>query len=283
MGVFAFDRASVLERTLDALERCEGFDGGQVHVYCDAPREDSAGVDAVRAAAREWCLRHRARLVLRERNLHFRNITEGITELTENEGVAISLEDDHLPARNLLRFLERGLERFERDDRVFQVAGYLPGTATEGEPHTAFLPVPMPSGWATWRRAWRHFQWEIGPDQWPLDAERRHRFDLGGAYPAAKLVESALAGRFDSYFVRWYLAMFHNDGLALCSTTALVLNSGLASGVHARPPSAERSAFFNGRWRGAGSTEEEWLFPESVGVDATVLENFVSALRTRQR
>jgi hypothetical protein len=262
--------------------RCDGFAGRRVHVFCDASDGDAVAPAAEQTAAlaRAWCRRHGARLVARSVHTGLRNVTDGISELVEAEGAAISLEEDHLPAPGFLGFVDAALTRFSAHDEVFAVAAYRPGTPLAAAPDTFFLPVPMPVGWATWRRAWHHFSWEC-PDAGNVlgDPVRRHAFDLDGSYPAAALLERALAGEFESYFVRWYLAVFLAGGSVLCTRDALVLNVGLDSGLHGRP-TARSSGFHNGAWNPA-FRPARWQLPQGTAIDAAVYAEICAALRER--
>jgi hypothetical protein len=282
VAVFAFARRELLETTLDALARCDGFEGRRVHVFCDAPPDDglAPAAEDVARTARRWCRRHRARVVLRQANLGIRNVSEGIGELAANEGAAVSLEEDHVPARGFLAFVDAGVERFAGHEDVFQIAAFTPGIRLAAAPDTFFLPVPMPAGWATWERAWRHFSWECSSAGDVLhDPVRRRTFDLDGSYAASALLERTLAGEFESYFVRWYLAVFLAGGRALCPRETLVFNTGLNSGLHRRP-SGRRSRFHNGAWN-PEAQPSSWRLPSTTAVDEAVYAQICAGLRAR--
>jgi hypothetical protein len=280
VAVFAYRRPDLLGWTLEALAACRGFRGGRVHVFCDAPRGDEfVSVEKTRAIAAQWCRSTGARMVLRDANHGFHNITDAMTELCAAEGCAISLEDDHCADHGLLEFLDTALAAYRDEPRVFQVAALVPGLPFPPDaPDTFFLPAPMTMGWATWDRAWSHFCWQIDEDALADDDERQ-RFDFGGSYPAARLLERARRGEFDSYFIRWYLAMFRAGGLALCSRRTLVRNIGLASGVHGMAVSPQRERFFHANWDPGGFDPRTWKFPERVEVDTAIFAQFTSGLR----
>jgi hypothetical protein len=76
----------------------------------------------------------------------------------------IVLEDDLLVSSGFLAYMNKALE-VQDVERVAQVSGYQfpigfpPGLSD-------FLPVVTSWGWATWKRAWAHF--EERPDITPL-------------------------------------------------------------------------------------------------------------------
>lgn len=273
VAVFGHARPGLLETTLAALTRCDGFAGSRVHVFCDAPAgtADAAAVHATRRVAGDWCRRQGARLVCRTANRGLANLTDGVSELCADQGAVISLEDDHVPARTALSFLDRALARYRDEDAVFQVCAYRAGGPLAALPDTYFLPLPMPVGWATWQRAWQRFSWEC-PQAGALlaDPGQRRAFDLDGAYPASALLARALAGEFNSYFIRWYCALFSAGALALCPRDSLVHNAGLTSGIHGHARSARRAGFHNGAWNPAAPVAR-WALPPEVRVDPAVL------------
>jgi len=273
IAVFGYARPFFLSKTLTALEHCHGFRGQRVHVFCDAPscEADLPGVEAAQMVASAWCRRHAARFVPRATNLGLRNITEGMNELCSSEGMAISFEDDHLPAPRALDFLDQALDRYQHDESVFQVSAYRPGRPMTGGPDMFFLPVPMPLGWGTWERAWTRFSWECADAHSILASSvLRQSFNLDGAYPAATLLTEALSGEFNSYFIRWYCAMFVANAVALCARDSLVHNIGLGSGLHGHARSERKARFHNGAWN-PGAYVDEWTFPTTVEIDHNAL------------
>lgn len=289
IAICAYDRAALLERTLAALERCDGFAGRRAHLFCDAPRDATAepGVAETLGLARAWCRRVGARLSVRAENRGIANIPEAIAELCQSEGAAVSVEDDHLAAPAFLTFVDRALTRYADDERVFQVSAYRIGERWDGGPDTFFLTMPMPMGLATWRRAWQRFQWDVpGAAALLADAEARRRFDFGGDYPAAALLERTLSGAFESYFIRWYFTVFTAGGLSLTPCCSLMRNIGLDSGLHGDIATAGADeSFFNGAWC-ADADPAQWSFPQETAVDGGAearIRAVLSARKARRR
>jgi hypothetical protein len=90
-------------------------------------------------------------------------------------------------------------------------------------------------GWATWKRAWDQFDpiaadWQVLQRDLPL----RRRFSLNDAYPYADMMEQQMAGRLDSWAIRWWWSMFRAGGLGLHPPRSLVSNIGVdGSATHA--------------------------------------------------
>ena len=85
-------------------------------------------------------------------------------------------------------------------------------------------------GWATWARAWRHFN----PDGKALLAqleERRltHTFDFNGNYPFTRMLRRQIAGKNNSWAIRWNASLFLAGILSLNVGKSLVQNTAEAS------------------------------------------------------
>jgi hypothetical protein len=63
--------------------------------------------------------------------------------------------------------------------------------------------------------------------------ELRKHFNLDGAYDYFSMLEDQLAGRIDSWAVRWQLSAFSNDLLTIYPRHSLIVNAGFdGSGTH---------------------------------------------------
>ena len=83
-------------------------------------------------------------------------------------------------------------------------------------------------------RAWRHFRADGPALLAELHAERLTRaFDLDGAYPYTRMLEDQIAGRNNSWAVRWHASCFLRGMLTLYPCRSLAVNIGNDdSGTH---------------------------------------------------
>ncbi|HVT14681.1 MAG TPA: glycosyltransferase [Thermoanaerobaculia bacterium] len=288
VAVFTYDRPRHLRRTLEALARCPGFATGRLHLYCDAPARaaDGPSCDAARRVARDWVRRRGGRLIERDGNRGFRNITDAISELCAGFGRVVVIEDDVVVSPDFLGYVERGLDRYANDPRVFLIGGYMFAADHPPEPPLFFLPVALAWGWATWERAWK--QYEYLPRDWQgvlSDAQSRRRFDVGGSFPYARTLRRTMEGKFDSWDTQWYFTLFRAGGLGLYPARSLVWNSGIDGGVHGRlgRKALDRThPVFHGELArddfAAPRLPPGWPFPGEVGVDAPALARLGRAL-----
>lgn len=92
-------------------------------------------------------------------------VSSGLTWAFTQVEEAIILEDDCLPHPSFFPYCENLLNYYRHDERVMVIAG---NNFQDGQQRTAysyyFSKYNHCWGWATWRRAWNH--WEFNPQKW---------------------------------------------------------------------------------------------------------------------
>jgi hypothetical protein len=172
-----------------------------------------------------------------------RSIIDGVTRLCQEYGRVIVVEDDLITSPHFLSYMNDALTRYEHEDRVMQVSGYMfparLGVARQG----LFLNFPTSWGWATWKRAWDKFDLKaVAYSVLKDNPEMIHAFNLDGRYDYYSMLQSCLSGRAESWAIRWHLTVFMNKGLVLYPSETLVENIGFdGSGVNCVASSIEQS------------------------------------------
>ena len=100
----------------------------------------------------------------------------GISWVFDRVETAIILEDDCIPHPSFFRFCDELLEKYRHDTRVMHISGnnYWSKQHPRDENYT-FSRYPMSWGWATWRRAWQYYDFDM--KLWP---EIAHEKSVGG-------------------------------------------------------------------------------------------------------
>ncbi|ULA64983.1 MAG: Sugar transferase [Nitrospira sp.] len=245
IALFAYRRPTHLQRTVEALRRNPQVSSSQLFVFSDGPKQpsDETAVRQVREYLRTLSGFGSVEIVERNRNWGLANsIIDGVSQICQKYGRVIVLEDDLSVSPHFLEYMNTALDLYEHDNRVMQISGYMFPLAAELEEDAIFLPFITSWGWATWVRAWRHFDSHCAA--WPdikNESEALKAFDLGGAYPYSSMVEAQFRGEIDSWAIRWYVSVFAHKGLVLFPRQTLVNNSGLeGSGTHGKGPSIWR-------------------------------------------
>jgi hypothetical protein len=239
VALFAFNRPQHLRRTIESLKECEGFSGTQVVLFCDGARNqgDSSAVQATRAIAHELLGDHAEyHLAPHNRGLAA-SIISGVELLLARHGRVIVIEDDLLLSPAFLKFQNDALDHYADDSRVYQVSGHMfdvPELVSRSE--ALLLPLTTTWGWGTWARAWRAFDPQAaGWEMLRRDRDLRRRFNFGGVYKYANMLERQMAGIRQSWGIRWYWSVFNLGGLTCFPPRSMVANIGMdGSGTHGR-------------------------------------------------
>lgn len=236
IALFVYNRPIHTRRTIEALRGNVGADESALFVFSDGARDQAAapGVAEVRQLLHGITGFREVHIVEREANLGLAaSIVDGVTQLCERYGRVIVVEDDLVTSRWFLKYLNDGLDLYAGEDRVASIHGYRPpvGEVSDG---TFFLFGADCWGWATWARAWSGFE----PDAADLlrrlkvDPNRRY-FDYLGPWPFSTMLKGFLAGRNNSWAVRWHASAFLAGRLTLHPGRSLVDNIGMdGSGTH---------------------------------------------------
>ncbi len=237
IALFVYKRPVHTRRTVEALLKNEPAAESDLFIFSDAAKKPEAegAVSEVREYMRTVSGFKSVTIVERDRNWGLANsIIDGVTSVVNRYERVIVLEDDLVTSTYFLEYMNTALERYQAEDRVMQVSGHVFPIRVHGETDAVFLPMTTSWGWATWARAWKHFDPKsTGYTQLKGDAKLRKRFNLGGAYDYFSMLEAQLAGRVDSWAVRWYLSVFMRGGLTLFPVKSLVENCGFdGSGTH---------------------------------------------------
>ena len=230
IALFVYNRPAHTRRTLEHLARCAGFSASRLVVFCDGPKS-SGDTDAVHAARRVVHeLAAAAEIVEATANRGLAaSIIGGVGRLVGESGRVIVVEDDLIVHPAFLEFLNAGLDRFADAERVMQVSGHLvPVPSFANRRDALFLPFTTTWGWATWERAWQHFNPDVsGSVVLDRDGAMRRRFNLDESYDYAFMMALQRAGAIDAWGPRWYWSVFACNGLVLFPPQSLVQNAGM--------------------------------------------------------
>jgi len=235
IALFAYNRPQHLRRTVEALANNPLASDSDLHLFLDGPKteEDVEAVAEVREYASGIKGFRFVSLVEHEKNQGLSvSIVGGVSYLLESCERVIVLEDDIVTSPQFLEFLNDGLETYDADPEVASIHGYM--YDIQGLPETFFLRGADCWGWATWRRAWRFYNPEGRELLGRLKRENLTQlFDLEGACENTRMLDDQVAGRNDSWAIRWHASAFLEGMLTLHPGQSLVQNIGNdSSGTH---------------------------------------------------
>jgi hypothetical protein len=235
--LFVYNRPDHTLRTLQALENNALAAESELFIYADAAKNEQsvAAVEQVRQIIKgEWKFKT-VNLILRDTNCGLAaNVIDGVSKIVKQYGRVIVLEDDLVTSPYALDYFNDALALYEHQDRVMQISGYgYPVKGLETLPETFFFRVANSWGWATWERAWEHFNPDIDSLTDDFTSEQIHQFSIEGKENFWKQVQEFKAGKINSWAIRWYASVFKNNGLVVYPRNSLTQNIGNdGSGTH---------------------------------------------------
>lgn len=155
-----------------------------------------------------------------------------ISWVFEHEERAIILEDDCIPDPSFFPFCEELLERFQDDQRIMQICGsnHLGDGLSIAESYF-FSNFALCWGWATWKRAWRQFDysmnlWQLYREQEMLKNVLKEDWQLKSM---SKKFDKMLQGDDSVWDYRWLFTVWANHGLCIIPNHNLISNVGFGA------------------------------------------------------
>lgn len=234
IALFTYNRADKTKRVVESLLKNQEAKDSDLFIFSDGPKTEAkaAGVEENRKFIHTISGFKNITIIERDRNWGLANsLIAGITDVINQYGKVIVVEDDLILSPYFLKFMNDGLEKYEDDDTVGTICGYV-FPFQKSLPDTFFLYFMHPWGWATWKRSWNL----LDTDTKRLLRKIRFKtkkFNLGGNCGSYGNLYCQKVGLVDSWYIRFYASLFLNKKLNLFPGKTMVTNSGLdGSGSH---------------------------------------------------
>lgn len=161
-----------------------------------------------------------------------RRVSSGLDWAFAQVEEAIILEDDCLPDPSFFPYCVELLERYRSDERIMMISGNNFQNGASRTPNSYyFSQFTHCWGWATWRRAWQHYDFTMS--EW---RQRRstQRIKAIAKNPELELrwrqcFDAVMAGKIDTWDYQWVYCMLARNGLSIVPDINLVANIGFGA------------------------------------------------------
>lgn len=233
-----FNRPETTQIVFDAIRNIKP---SRLYVAADGPRP-TVGTDVTRCAQARKIIEQvdwncAVKTQFRDKNLNCGvGPSTAMTWFFENEEEGIILEDDCLPSESFFWFCRELLEKYRNDSRVMHIGGnnFLDGLTNDSDSYY-FSRSGHIWGWATWRRAWKCFDYNIALYEKVKESGFFDKYFLNWmekSYRLRKLdATAAKRGSVDWWDYQWDFARYINSGLAIVPQKNLVKNLGFGEGA----------------------------------------------------
>ena len=227
--LFVYNRPEHTRRCIESLLKNSLVSESNLFIYADGAKDSTQqeAVNEVRNYIRS--IQGFKQITLMERSENWglaRNIINGVTTQVNRYGKVIVLEDDLVVAPYFLQFMNDALEVYKNEPRVGHIQA-CDFTQDSSLPATFLIKWTGSWGWATWDRAWKHFN-PNGNELLQELEERKltHVFDFNGKYGFTRMLRRQIEGKNNSWAIRWNASLFLKDILSLNVGRSLVQNEG---------------------------------------------------------
>ena len=232
--LFVYNRPQHTLKTLEALMQNELAEMSELFIFCDGPKADATKQDQERinkvrdlVKKKNWCKKVTIRASHVNKGLAD-SIVEGVTQIVNQFGRIIVLEDDIVTAKGFLRYMNEALDLYEHEDKVMHIGSYLPYTNSSlSLPETFFSRFMSCWGWATWKTSWDKTNWnESELYEQIKDPKVRYEFNLEGVLNFHEQLENNINGSIHTWAIKWFTSIFLCNGLCLYPSHSLTKNIG---------------------------------------------------------
>lgn len=247
------------ESTIKVLEQIRKVKPPKIYLVGEGHRKDKQGEEHIVQALRklveeyiDWPCEVFKNYVQEDIGAGKR-ISSGISWVFETEEQAIFLEDDIVPSQSFFRYCEEMLNYYKNDNQIMAISGNNPIPEFEFDGDYTFSNVAHIWGWASWKRAWENYDFEI--KEWPKYKKNK---TLKSAFSNKVFYEfrsdefdQAHQGKIQTWDYQFSFHFLINSGLAVIPKINMISNIGI--GPNATNTISKDESFFG--------VAEEMKFP----------------------
>jgi hypothetical protein len=229
-----FNRPDTTRQVFEAIRKAQPR---QLFVAADGPRPGKPGekekCEEVRkiATAVDWDCE--VKTLFRDENLGCgRGPATAITWFFENVEQGIILEDDCLPHNSFFFYCEELLGRYRNNQNIMLISGLNLFDKRKLKTSYFFSHYAGIWGWATWKRAWEKFDYNL--NAWSDNNIRRHVLDFFENKIQREYYQNIFERTFQKDNVtwwdyQWFFARIYQRGIGIIPQKNLITNIGFGA------------------------------------------------------
>lgn len=218
IALFAYSRPQHTKNALDSLFQNEEAKESELYIFCDgakatASEKTLSDIAEVREIAQSENRFKKVTVVIQEKNKGLANsIISGVTQVVNQHGTVIVLEDDLIVSKYFLSYMNDGLSRYKDNPAVAEIGGCNFFACGAKYPEYFISPMAETWGWATWKDRWEKFSSDaVGLYNALEENKLMHKFNTYGAYDMQGMLKEQIFGKVDSWAIRWQAVMVLNE------------------------------------------------------------------------
>jgi hypothetical protein len=227
------------EHTEKVFSYIQSVKPARLYIAADGPRSDVKGENEKCMEARRVCSvidwDCEVKRLYRDENLGCgRAVSQAITWFFESEEEGVILEDDCLPNEDFYGFCATLLDYHRHNNQVMHIGGTnFQNGRKHGDASYYFSCIPHVWGWATWRRAWKHYDFNLSDLNFFLNRNIiRNYVGKGKVHDFWQEIFCKMNQKMiDTWDYQWQYAIWNSNGLSVIPQVNLVTNIGFGTGA----------------------------------------------------
>jgi hypothetical protein len=232
--LFVYNRPWHTRQAVEALQRNTLAKESELFIFSDAAKNEAAeaAVKEVREYISGVAGFKQVHITERPQNMGCDpSIVDGISRVISEHKKVIEVDDDIVTVPLFLEYMNRALNAFEHDKKIWGISGYTPPVKVPaGYKDDIYLSV-CPSSWGlgTWEDRWNAVDWtKAGIEEVFHDPQAKKMFCEGGEDMLNTLIKHP-----NAYDIAIYYTMRKRQQYAVMPVVSLLQNIGTdGSGVH---------------------------------------------------
>lgn len=247
--MFVYNREDHFTKTYEALAKCPEAKNTILYVFSDGAKNSQSedAVEKVRKAVRSKIQKSDfKKIILNEAPFNrglATSIIVGVSEVLNEYGKAIIIEDDCMASPYLLNFFNKSLTFYEKNNKVGVIAGYTPNIPLPNEYKSDIFATYRSCSccWATWKNRWVGVDWELSNfNEFVRNKENIKKLNATGNDRFIRLYRQT-KGNGSSWSVRFGAHLVSKDMVTIYPKYSYISNIGCdESGVHSKAEDAEK-------------------------------------------
>lgn len=261
--IFAFNRLDTLRTMVSSLLKNAEVAKSDLYVFVDGARPYKKGESEDVTRVRDYVksiegFRH-LYCVFSDSNKGLGlSVITGVTEVINQYGKVIVLEDDLELSENFLSYMNQGLDYYKNYNDVFSVCGWGPAIKKPLDyQYDYYFCVRSSSwGWGTWKEQWNSVDWEL--KDWNQVRHNHKSFNKWGGSDCFGMLNGWRNGKNKSWAIRFVYAQFIQKKVSVFPFISMVDNKGF-DGKGTNCPRYCRT-----KWIFRNMSEKHFVFPPTT-------------------
>ncbi len=232
--LFCYNRLDTLQQTVESLQQNYWAEESELFIFSDGAKKPEH--EPVIAEVRTYLktITGFKKIVITEsvKNKGLANsIIGGVDEILNKYGKVIVLEDDLVSSRNFLIYMNKALDYYKDNAKIFSITGFSIPIRGLSENSVYFTRRANSCGWGTWKDRWDNIDWEV--EDYPAlmnDRAARRAFNRMGSDMTGLLTKQK-TGKINSWAIRWCYHQFKHDLFSVHPVVSKIKNIGYAKGA----------------------------------------------------